>query len=67
MLEKGRLETKSHWIQKAKVRQIGESLVIWVEAMQRLEDVGKNGWNMAHFNVMMVDVNLGPQQIGRTE
>ncbi|GFU73900.1 hypothetical protein TNCV_555281 [Trichonephila clavipes] len=47
--------------------QIGESLVMWVEAMRPLEDAGKNEWTMADFSVMMVAVDLGPQQIGRTD
>ncbi|GFU67736.1 hypothetical protein TNCV_3134011 [Trichonephila clavipes] len=48
------------------VGQIGESLVIWVEAMRPLEDSGKNWWAVADFSVMTVAVDLGPQQIGRT-
>ncbi|GFW31277.1 hypothetical protein TNCV_2578581 [Trichonephila clavipes] len=48
------------------VRQIGESLVIWVEAMQPFEDAGQNGWTMTDFSVMRVAVDLEPQQIGRT-
>ncbi|GFW49545.1 hypothetical protein TNCV_2843261 [Trichonephila clavipes] len=46
--ERGRIiERKRHF------GQIGESLVIWVEAMRPLEDAGKNGWKMAYFSVMM--------------
>ncbi|GFT72567.1 hypothetical protein TNCV_974181 [Trichonephila clavipes] len=44
-----------------------ELLVIWVEAMQTLEDAGKHGWKMADFSAMMVAVDLGPQQIERTD
>ncbi|GFV34878.1 transposable element Tc1 transposase [Trichonephila clavipes] len=33
--------------------QIGESLIIWVEAMLSLKDAGKNGWTVADFSVMM--------------
>ncbi|GFU10167.1 hypothetical protein TNCV_3449501 [Trichonephila clavipes] len=43
------------------------SLVISVEAMRPLEDAGKNGWAMADFSVMMVAVDLGQQQIRRTD
>ncbi|GFY02730.1 hypothetical protein TNCV_3506101 [Trichonephila clavipes] len=32
-----------------------------------LEDSGKNGWTMADFSVMMVAVDLGEQQMGRTD
>ncbi|GFW15537.1 uncharacterized protein TNCV_4656771 [Trichonephila clavipes] len=35
--------------------------------MRPLEDAGKNGWTVANFNVMMVEVNLKPQQIGRKD
>ncbi|GFY05558.1 hypothetical protein TNCV_4370671 [Trichonephila clavipes] len=49
---------------KRKVRQIGESLVKWVEAMRPLEDAGKNGWTMADFSVMRVAVDLGPSRSG---
>ncbi|GFW43122.1 transposable element Tc1 transposase [Trichonephila clavipes] len=35
--------------------------------MRPLEDVEKNGWTMADFSVMMVAVDLGPQQIGRVK
>ncbi|GFX46241.1 hypothetical protein TNCV_1371831 [Trichonephila clavipes] len=38
-----------------------------IEAMQALQDAGKNGWKMADFSVMMVADDLGPQQIGRTD
>ncbi|GFX47574.1 hypothetical protein TNCV_3015931 [Trichonephila clavipes] len=54
-----------HW--KRLGRQIGESLVIWVEAMRLLEDAGKNGWTVADFSIMMVVVDLRPQQIERTD
>ncbi|GFW57033.1 hypothetical protein TNCV_3473161 [Trichonephila clavipes] len=47
--------------------EIGESLVIWVEEKQPLEDAGKNGRTMAGFSVMMVEVDLRPQQIRRTD
>ncbi|GFW45350.1 transposable element Tcb2 transposase [Trichonephila clavipes] len=47
--------------------QIGESLVIWVEAMRLLEDASKNGWTVADFGVMMVAFDLRPQQIERTD
>ncbi|GFU88543.1 hypothetical protein TNCV_4442201 [Trichonephila clavipes] len=36
------------------VEQIGESLLIWVEAMRPLENADKNGWTMGDFYVMMV-------------
>ncbi|GFX53629.1 hypothetical protein TNCV_1185581 [Trichonephila clavipes] len=49
------------------VRQIGESLVIWVEAMRPLDDSDKNRWTVADFSVMMLEVDIGPQQIGRTD
>ncbi|GFY31444.1 uncharacterized protein TNCV_4990031 [Trichonephila clavipes] len=32
-----------------------------------LEDTCKNGWRMADFSVMMVAVDLGPRQIGKTD
>ncbi|GFY35830.1 hypothetical protein TNCV_4842061 [Trichonephila clavipes] len=51
-------------MKEAGFQQIGESLVIWVEAMRPLEDTGKKGWIIADFSVMMVEVDLGPQQIG---
>ncbi|GFV68508.1 hypothetical protein TNCV_3129641 [Trichonephila clavipes] len=35
--------------------------------MRSLEYDGKNGWSMADFSVMMVAVDLGPQQIDRTD
>ncbi|GFU22168.1 hypothetical protein TNCV_2060461 [Trichonephila clavipes] len=47
--------------------QIGESLVIWVEATRLLEDAGKNGWTKADFSFMMVAVDLGLHQIRRTD
>ncbi|GFU96724.1 uncharacterized protein TNCV_839491 [Trichonephila clavipes] len=34
--------------------------------MRLLEDADKNGWTVADFSVMMVVVDIGPQQIGRT-
>ncbi|GFX44157.1 hypothetical protein TNCV_4119531 [Trichonephila clavipes] len=37
-----------------------------LDAMRLLEDAGKNGWTMADFSVMIVTVNIGPYQIGRT-
>jgi len=40
-------------------------LVIWIEAMRR--NAGKDGWKMAEFRVRMVAVDLGLQQIMRTE
>ncbi|GFX04580.1 hypothetical protein TNCV_901081 [Trichonephila clavipes] len=40
---------------------------LWVEVMRPLKDAGKNGWTEADFSVMMVMVDLGPQQIGRTD
>ncbi|GFT29117.1 putative mariner transposase [Trichonephila clavipes] len=49
------------------VGQIGESLVIWIEAMRPLEDDGKNGWTMVDFRVIIVAVDLGPQQFWRTD
>ncbi|GFV80644.1 hypothetical protein TNCV_4618061 [Trichonephila clavipes] len=52
---------------KEAVGQIGESLVIWVEAMRLLEDAGKNGWTVADFSFMMVAVDLGPQHIERID
>ncbi|GFV43778.1 hypothetical protein TNCV_4609361 [Trichonephila clavipes] len=42
------------------VGQMGESLVMCVEAKQPLEEAGKNGWKMADFSVMMIAVDLGP-------
>ncbi|GFU38504.1 hypothetical protein TNCV_2434471 [Trichonephila clavipes] len=33
--------------------KIGESLVIWVEAMRPLQDADKNGWTVTDFSVMM--------------
>ncbi|GFU67256.1 hypothetical protein TNCV_4130101 [Trichonephila clavipes] len=50
---------------KRHVGQIGELLIIWVEAMRPLEDAGKNWLKMAAFSTMMVAVDLRPQQIGR--
>ncbi|GFW89152.1 hypothetical protein TNCV_2685861 [Trichonephila clavipes] len=47
--------------------QIGESLVLWVEAVRPLEDADKNGRTVADFIVMMVAINLGPQQIRSTD
>ncbi|GFU43253.1 hypothetical protein TNCV_1567021 [Trichonephila clavipes] len=44
-----------------------ELLVIWVEAMRPLENADKNGWTMTDFCVMMVAVDLGSQQIRRTD
>ncbi|GFX07675.1 transposable element Tc1 transposase [Trichonephila clavipes] len=38
-----------------------------MEAIWPLEDVGKNGWKIADFRVIMVAVDLGPQQIGSNE
>ncbi|GFV80648.1 transposable element Tc1 transposase [Trichonephila clavipes] len=43
---------------KEAVGQIGESLVIWVEAMRLLEDAGKNGWTVADFSFMMRRIPL---------
>ncbi|GFY16857.1 uncharacterized protein TNCV_3689151 [Trichonephila clavipes] len=34
--------------------------------MWPLEDAVKNGWTMADFSIIMVAVDLGQQQIGRT-
>ncbi|GFY10066.1 hypothetical protein TNCV_1946111 [Trichonephila clavipes] len=45
---------------KMQAGQIGDSLVIWVEAMQPLEDAGKNRRTVTDFSVMMVEVDLGP-------
>ncbi|GFS60873.1 hypothetical protein TNCV_2002311 [Trichonephila clavipes] len=39
---------------------MGESLVMWVEAMRPLEDASKNRWTMTDFSVMMVAVDIGP-------
>ncbi|GFV46667.1 hypothetical protein TNCV_3544831 [Trichonephila clavipes] len=47
--------------------QIGESLVICFKAMRLFENAGKNGWTVADFSVMMVAVELGTQQIRRTD
>ncbi|GFW00533.1 hypothetical protein TNCV_693721 [Trichonephila clavipes] len=47
--------------------QIGESLVIWFEAMRLLEDTDKNGWGVADFSILMVAVGIWPQQIERTD
>lgn len=49
------------------VGQIEELLEIQVEGKRRSEDAGKNGWTTADFGVMMVMIDLGAQQIGRTE
>ncbi|GFX41733.1 uncharacterized protein TNCV_388461 [Trichonephila clavipes] len=35
--------------------------------MRQLQDADKNGWTVAAFSVMMVTVDLGPQQIRRTD
>ncbi|GFT44712.1 hypothetical protein TNCV_2845041 [Trichonephila clavipes] len=35
--------------------------------MRPLEGAGKNGWTMADFSVMMVAVDLGPRQIGKSD
>ncbi|GFU63881.1 hypothetical protein TNCV_2313871 [Trichonephila clavipes] len=35
--------------------------------MRPMEDADKNGWAAADFNVMMVAVDLGSQQIGRID
>ncbi|GFU19048.1 uncharacterized protein TNCV_430821 [Trichonephila clavipes] len=43
--------------------QFGKSLFIWVEVTLLLEDAGKNQLRVADFSVMMVEVDLGPQQI----
>ncbi|GFV75711.1 transposable element Tcb2 transposase [Trichonephila clavipes] len=51
---------------KRQVGQIGKSLVLCVEEMRPLHDSGKNGWTVADFSAMMVAVDLGPQQMGRT-
>ncbi|GFX86500.1 uncharacterized protein TNCV_3727691 [Trichonephila clavipes] len=32
-----------------------------------LEEADKNGWTMVDFNIMMVAVDIGSQQIGRTD
>ncbi|GFU48620.1 transposable element Tc1 transposase [Trichonephila clavipes] len=37
-----------------------------LKTMRSLEDAGKNGWTVADFSVIMVAINLGSQQIGRT-
>ncbi|GFX73956.1 transposable element Tcb1 transposase [Trichonephila clavipes] len=39
---------------------------MWFKVMRPLEDAGKKKSRMADFNVMMVVVDLGPQQIERT-
>ncbi|GFV30741.1 hypothetical protein TNCV_2468481 [Trichonephila clavipes] len=44
-----------------------ESFAIWVKAIWPLGDAGKNGWTVADFSVMMVAVDQGPQQMGRTD
>ncbi|GFV76820.1 hypothetical protein TNCV_4730401 [Trichonephila clavipes] len=44
-----------------------ESLIIWVKTMWPLEDSDKNGWRTADFSIMMVVVDLEPQQIMRTD
>ncbi|GFX62353.1 hypothetical protein TNCV_407481 [Trichonephila clavipes] len=54
-------------LKEAGVGQIGESLVMWVEAMWPLEDAGKNGWTVTDFRVTMVAVDLEPQQIRRID
>ena len=41
--------------------------VISVEAILRLEDVGKNGWTVADFSVIMLAVDLGPHMMRWTE
>ncbi|GFT01463.1 hypothetical protein TNCV_269831 [Trichonephila clavipes] len=46
------------------VGQIGESLVMWVEAMRPLEE---DGSGMTDFAVMMVAVDLRPQQMWRID
>ncbi|GFV19798.1 hypothetical protein TNCV_480241 [Trichonephila clavipes] len=53
--------------EKRQVGQTGETLVIWVEAMRPLEDGGKNGCKIPDFSLMMVAVDLRPQQIGRID
>ncbi|GFW68558.1 uncharacterized protein TNCV_529131 [Trichonephila clavipes] len=35
--------------------------------MRPSEDTGKNGWTMADFSVMMVEVDLGPRQIWKSD
>ncbi|GFT18523.1 hypothetical protein TNCV_1708381 [Trichonephila clavipes] len=40
---------------------------MWVEAMRLLEDTRKNGWTVADFSVLIVAVDLGPQQIRRID
>ncbi|GFV91812.1 hypothetical protein TNCV_2974841 [Trichonephila clavipes] len=52
---------------KRQFGQIGESLVIWVEEMWPIEDAGKDAFTMADFSFMMVPVDLGPQQIAKTD
>ncbi|GFU99851.1 hypothetical protein TNCV_506721 [Trichonephila clavipes] len=51
---------------KRQAEQNGESLVIRVEEMRLLEDTYKNRWTVADFSVIMIAVDLRPQQIERT-
>ncbi|GFX00066.1 hypothetical protein TNCV_3080621 [Trichonephila clavipes] len=60
--ERGRIiELKDRgWTNRRNARRI-------VEAMRPLEDAGKNEWTVADLSVMMITVDLGPQQIGRAD
>ncbi|GFS63032.1 hypothetical protein TNCV_3743011 [Trichonephila clavipes] len=55
--ERGRfIEMKeAGWINRRNARHVDRS------------DADKNGWKMAEFRFLMVAVDLGPQQIGRTD
>ncbi|GFV31014.1 hypothetical protein TNCV_4014481 [Trichonephila clavipes] len=41
--------------------QIGQSLIVWIEAMRPLEVDSKNGWATSDFSVMTVSDDLEPQ------
>ncbi|GFW21658.1 hypothetical protein TNCV_4281731 [Trichonephila clavipes] len=60
--ERGRIIglKKAGWVNRRIARHM-------VKAMRPLEDAGKKGWTMTDFSGMMVAVDLGPQQIGRTD
>ncbi|GFS96335.1 uncharacterized protein TNCV_16811 [Trichonephila clavipes] len=54
-------------LKEAGSANLGESLAIWVEAIQPLKDADKNGWTVADISVMMIAIDLEPQQIGKTD